>query len=148
MARAEKNDEKSVASHDEDDAALRWDGDDVTPTPTPKPTASAPAAEKPANAPKPGTSSVALVSFGILGGIYLIYTIGWGVGMHHVQTGGGDVLSTISAAVAQGLALGSPALWFLTTLYLTRKRSSLARLLALISGLIVVLPWPFILLGA
>jgi hypothetical protein len=137
-------------TREDNDPALHWDGDEsvtTAPAKAPAVTPTANVTKEPADN-KPGTSSVALVSFGILGGIYLIYTIGWAVGMHHVQTGGGDVLSTISASVAQGLALGSPALWFLTTLYLTRKRSSLARLLALISGLIVVLPWPFILLGA
>jgi hypothetical protein len=139
-------------TRDELDPALRWEGDDapdgaakIPATPVVKDSTPSVAAEP---AAKRGTSSFFLVMYGVLAGIYLIYTIGWLVGMHHVVGSSSSTLAAISAAVAQGLALGSPALWFLTTLYLTRKRSSLSRLLALVSGLIVVLPWPFILLGA
>jgi hypothetical protein len=139
-------------TRDDLDPALRWEGDDAPDAAAKKPAAPVAKEPQPSNAAESvvtrGTSSAFLVMYGVLAGIYLIYTIGWLVGMHHVVGSSSSTLSAISAAVAQGLALGSPALWFLTTLYLTRKRSSLSRLLALVSGLIVVLPWPFILLGA
>jgi hypothetical protein len=134
-----------VEQHD-DDAALHWEGDDAPETPVAA--APAPAKAEQGERAKPAQSSFFLVMYGVLAGIYLIYTVGWLVGMHHVASTGGSALTVISAAVAQGLALASPTLWFLTTLYLTRKRSAVSRLLALIAGLAVVLPWPFILLGA
>jgi hypothetical protein len=134
-----------VEQHD-DDAALHWEGDDAPETPVA--TQATPAKVERVEPAKPAQSSFFLVMYGVLAGIYLIYTVGWLVGMHHVASTGGSALAVIAAAVAQGLALASPTLWFLTALHLTRKRSAVSRLLALISGLIVVLPWPFILLGA
>ena len=70
-------------ARDDDDAALSWDGDE----------ADAPI-ERPARAEvvtdgegerdgdeklAPATSSIQLVTYGILAGVYLLYAVGWGI---------------------------------------------------------------------
>lgn len=138
----------------DDDKALTWDEVSdpthvATPAPVAEPAETEPAA--PAVEPvetKPATSSFLLVSYGILGGAYLLYTVGWILGMRHVSGANADALSQIMSIVLQVLAIAAPALWFGGTLVLTQTRRPIVRLLLLLGGLVVTLPLPFILLGA
>jgi len=150
---------------DVDDEALSW-GDESDPSYAPD----APAAKKDAPverpvpplladptpttgsaaAAKPATTSFLLVSYGILAGGYLIYTLGWLVVVFGPLAGGinADILGQLMFRITQVLAVASPAIWFGASFLLTRGRRPIVRLLALLVGLVVVLPWPFILLGA
>ena len=144
-------------SADVEDEALSW-GDDSDPS-------YAPAAPAPVVAPlvepvetspttdptaKPGTTSFLLVSYGILAGAYLIYTLGWLVVVLGPLAGGinADVLGQLMYRITQVLAVAAPAIWFGAAFVLTRGSRPIVRLLALLLGLVIVLPWPFILLGA
>jgi len=49
--------------------------------------------------------------------------------------------------VGEYLAIASPAIWFLTVLALTRKSKPIVRLLLLVLGVFLLIPWPFVLLG-
>lgn len=102
----------------------------------------APAAED--EAPRP-LGDVALVSLGVIGGIYALWTAGWVVGalrLHQVQ--GGDAMFLASMV----LGIAAPAIWFLTAWVLTRHRASWMRFLALLGGIVVLVPWPFVMVGA
>ena len=140
---------------DPDDEALRWEGD-VEPSfvqaaPTSKPTA--PVVE-PASVVEPvetsasGTSSFLLVTYGILAGAYLIYTIGWIAPIvSDERLPNPDMLGEIMVRFSQVLAIAAPAIWYGASLLLTRGRRPIFRLLALLGGLVVLLPWPYLLLG-
>lgn len=144
---------------DTDDEALRWEGDadpsyvPVTPAST-SPAAPTPAVEPVAAPPvesgqKPATGSFLLVSYGILAGAYLIYTIGWLVPIvTHSRPANPDLLGEFMVRLAQVLAIAAPAIWYGASLLLTRGRRPIIRLLALLGGLVVLLPWPYLLLGA
>jgi len=97
---------------------------------------------------KPATSSFLLVSYGILAGAFVLYTVGWVLGLRSVVFVEVDTLSRILSTTAQALAVLSPALWFGGTFVLTRGAKSLYRLLLLLAGLVATVPLPFILLGA
>jgi hypothetical protein len=89
-------------------------------------------------------SSVALIAFGILAGAYLLYTVGWFVGVQrsvYLQTA---VLDSIALAVRNVLSVAAPALWYGATLWLTRHRAVPVRLLWLLVGAVVLIPWPFV----
>ena len=136
----------------EDDKALTWDGDSdpshvVAPV-TKKPTVgAAPASETPVV--KQGPSSFLLISYGILGGMYLLYTVGWLVTtFNDNREPFDDVVTEVMYQVGEYLAIASPAIWFLTVLALTRRSKPIVRLLALVLGLFLLIPWPFVLLGA
>ncbi len=99
-------------------------------------------------APKPATSSLQLVSYGVLAGAYLIYTIGWVVSIQRlnaVQAASSEVLNAIMFGLGEVLAMASPAIWFGAAFLLTRGRKPIVRLLWILVGLVAVLPWPFVL---
>jgi hypothetical protein len=147
-----------------DEEALNWDGvGDPThapaeaPVATPgakvkKPKDAAPAASEPAKTEpvvSSGPSSLALVSYGILGGMYLLFTAGWLIMVLTDKRAAFEtVLTEVMYQAGEYLAIASPALWFGTALLLTRRRRVLTRILVLLLGLPLVVPWPFILLGA
>ena len=95
-------------------------------------------------APAP-MGSVALVILGILGGVYLLYTVGWITSANRniaVPIGALDILM---AQLREYLSIAAPALWFGTTLLLTRGSKTILRVLWLLLGVIVLLPLPFVL---
>lgn len=135
----------------EDDKALSWDGDDdvTTPSAPRKKTTSVATADSADTTKTASSGSFLLISYGILGGIYLIYTIGWVVGV--VKDNRQELpyfLTELMFQVGEYLAIASPLLWFGTVLVLTRNRKPIVRLLALVVGVFIVIPWPFFLLGA
>jgi len=149
---------------DVDDEALRWDGDSdpsyvpvapkgpVSTGSTADPLEPPPMVEPPPEVEPVETSRTAsflLVTYGILAGAYLIYTIGWLVPiLAHDRPATPDVLGEFMVRLAQVLAIASPAIWYGATFFLTRHRRAIVRLIALLGGLVVLLPWPYLLLGA
>ncbi|MET1051574.1 MAG: hypothetical protein ABWX65_02945 [Mycetocola sp.] len=94
-------------------------------------------------------SSVALVIFGVLAGIYLLYTIGWLIAVQRDATAPTDIVGAAMHTVGLSFAVLAPALWVGATFWLTRASRTLRpRLLALLIGVIVLIPWPFIVGGA
>jgi hypothetical protein len=146
-------------SGDDDDEALTWAGGrdpshyetpEVKPQRPQKPPKSTsksevatPGADDDDELP-PATSAVVLVSLGILGGIYLLYTIGWFVSWRRFLYASSDELELIAFHVQQVLAIVGPPLWFVVTLLLTRERKPQVRLVWLLVGALVLIPWPFV----
>ncbi len=97
---------------------------------------------------KPAIGSLQLVTYGVLAGVYLIYTLGWVVSiqrLNKVQVVSTDALNAVLFGFGEILAMASPALWFAATLTLTRGRKPIVRLLWILVGLVAVIPWPFVL---
>ena len=89
------------------------------------------------------TTSLALVSLGIFGGIYLLYTIGWFIGVARIQNPQADVLSEFMFSLGLWLAVAAPAVWFAVTFWLTRTHPR-ARIGWLLLGVVLLAPLPFI----
>jgi len=148
--------------HDDGDA-LHWDGDD-DPRPVLPPgwhakgkgadrvvTTGGPA-ERPATTDtqtedEPALGSAGLVGVGVLGGVYLLFTIGWVVGGVRLQGVASFLVSPAASVPAVWLAVLAPAIWFATTLWLTRRSRTWLRFLWLAVGAVLLVPWPFALLG-
>lgn len=101
--------------------------------------------------------SAALITLGILGGVYALWTVGWIIGGLRVHGVAGFLVSSNGSAsplwsagnlVAVGLAVLAPAIWFGTVLWLTRKTGAWMRWLLLVVGAVLLVPWPFIMVGA
>lgn len=157
---------------DEDEEALGWGGDD-DPTLAPvKPAGAAGAAAAPtaarrtveeeadeaedllaekelAEAEKETAqlSSAALIAYGVLGGIYLLYTIGWVISFTRVEIADIVTFGTVTDLVARTLAIAASPLWFISSLLLTQKRDIRFTFLWLVIGMLVLVPWPFLLGG-
>lgn len=93
-------------------------------------------------------SNTVLVTLGILAGAYLLFTIGWVIGGLRLQGTAEFLVSPVGYTVAFWLAVAAPAVWFVTVFLLTRASKAWIRVLLLIGGLALLVPWPFILVGA
>jgi hypothetical protein len=91
----------------------------------------------------PPMSAAVLILLGILGGIYLLYTVGWFISWQRFLYASDNQLELTAFHVQQVLAILAPALWFVVALLLTRERKPAARLLWLLLGAIVLIPWSF-----
>ncbi|TBN56053.1 hypothetical protein EYE40_00810 [Glaciihabitans arcticus] len=127
---------------DDDEAAFRWDGDE--PDPVEKAPRGAVAAES-TNAP---TSSFLLVSYGILAGAYLLFTIGWAIAVARSPSPAQTVLDEVMYQFGEFLAIAAAPLWFAAVFVLARGVRPAVRLILLLVGAIVLVPWPFLLGGA
>ncbi len=82
---------------------------------------------------------------GVLGGVYLMYSVGWILGIQLLSLTGPTLLIEIMYQFGEFLAIIASALWFATTLALTRGGRPAARLGWLALGALVLVPWPFLL---
>lgn len=130
-------------SRDPDDDALSW-GDERDPTHVDAP-AEAPRAADPGGAPT--TSSTMLVVYGIFGGAYLLYVLGWILAVQRDTYVQASLFAEIMYQFGEFLAIASPAVWLGAVLLLTRDSRAVTRVLWLLAGLLLVAPWPFILGG-
>lgn len=163
-------------STDRDDDALSWGDDDPTldagptlppgyvavgkgsetiaPNPAPAADAGTPAAGEERRAaetdaaPAAGPSNAALIILGIFGGVYALESIGWIIGGLRLQQYAEFLVAPLAYQVSLWLAVLTPLIWFVTVLLLTRGGRSWVRILLLAAGALLVLPWPFIMVGA
>jgi hypothetical protein len=144
-------------SGDDDDEALTWAGG-RDPSHYETPEAKAPRPSKrvaggrsdvaaapsvAADGQPPATSATVLVSLGILGGIYLLYTVGWFISWQRLVYTDPDVLELAAFRIQQVLAILAAPLWFTFTLLFTRERKPAVRLLWLVVGALLLIPWSF-----
>jgi len=135
-----------MADPDDDlEEGLRWDGDPAD-TAAPR-TAKTRAVEHDDHEPVEQLSSVLLVTYGIVAGVYLLYTVGWVIAATRTSSGSADILVQIMFQLGQFLAIAGAPLWFVTVFTLTRHRKPLVRLVWLVLGLLLFVPLPFILGG-
>ena len=144
-----------MADPEDDDAALAWAGDEkpVAAPPSPvepvsrvEPSSPVELVETPAA--KPQIPAPVLITYGILAGAYLIYTLGWVISVQRYNATiltSPEPLNAFMFGLGEILAILAPALWFAAALVLTRGRKPVVRLLVLLVGLVAVLPWPFVL---
>lgn len=162
-----------AADTPDDEDALRWEGDDE-----PQPVLPAgwvakgrgaervgdavrTAGQTPADAAGDGAQpapvgNAALVGLGMLGGVYLLYTIGWVIGGSRLLGVAGGMMSSDGEApvlwaagntVLVWLAVAAPAIWFGTVHLLTRGRRAWVRWVWLVVGAVVLVPWPMLMGG-
>lgn len=102
------------------------------------------AAEAPTDAP---LGNVALVSLGVLGGIYLLFAVGWFLAGSRLQVWGLLFLDPAGYIAAWILATVAPVAWFVTVLVVARRRAVWQRVLLLVLGMLILVPWPFLSTG-
>jgi hypothetical protein len=88
------------------------------------------------------------VTYGILAGIFLLYTIGWLIAAQRATGAPTDIVGGAMFTVGLWFAVLSPALWVAATFWVTRDAASARiRLIALAVGVLVLVPWPFLVGG-
>jgi hypothetical protein len=126
---------------DPDADALSWGGDT---DPTHVDAADSSPAAAPHPVPAPGTGSLLLVGYGVFAGVYLLYTIGWFASVVRNTLTLAGLIPEIMYQLGEFLAIVAPGLWFGSVLLLTRGRRPLARVLGLLVGMVVLVPWPML----
>jgi hypothetical protein len=101
-----------------------------------------------AGQPRAAMGNAALISLGVIGGVFLLYTLGWIVGGLRLQGTAQFLVSPVIYQVALWLAILAPLVWFGTTFLLTRGSKAWVRFAWLIGGVALLIPWPFIMTGA
>ncbi len=94
------------------------------------------------------TGSALLVVYGVFAGVYLLYVVGWIIGVRRDPFTSPNLFFEVMYQFGEFLAIMSPVLWFGLTLLLTRQRTAVVRLVWLVVGMLVVAPLPFLLSGA
>lgn len=94
-----------------------------------------------------GAGNAALVFYGIIGGVYLLFAAGWIVGGFRLRPRASLLLGDWTYFPWMWLAALAPVLWFAATWALTRGRASWIRIVALIAGAALLVPWPFVMFG-
>jgi hypothetical protein len=150
-------------SPDPDDDALRWEGDDdptlapgwkrvgetarlETTTDAAGGAASPPAVATADPDARGQAGSVELVVLGLLGGVYLLYAIGWLIWASTPPVELGDPVAQFMYGLGRWFAVLAPVLWFAAVLWLAAAHPR-ARLLWLVAGAVLLVPVPFLLRG-
>ena len=89
-------------------------------------------------------SSAALIALGVFAGIYLLYTIGWFLGVGRIENSLIEPVARFMFSLGLGLAVAAPAAWFGATYWLTSGHGN-ARISWLLAGAVLLAPLPFIL---
>ncbi|MFE7845162.1 DNA polymerase III subunit gamma/tau [Microbacterium sp. NPDC057407] len=89
-----------------------------------------------------------LISLGVIGGFSLLYAIGWLIGGLRLQGTAEFLVAPLAYQVSLWLAVLAPLAWFATTLVLTRSSRLWVRFAWLVGGVVLLVPWPFIMVGA
>ena len=89
-----------------------------------------------------------LVTLGILGGVYVLYTIGWIVAGERLRVVARLLVAEWAYQPAFWCALLAPLLWFATTYVATRDSATWVRMSWLVAGVLLLVPWPFVMVGA
>ncbi|WP_157156653.1 MULTISPECIES: hypothetical protein [unclassified Diaminobutyricimonas] len=137
-------------STDPDEEALRWAGDSDLDYPKHAESAaevadggSTDAEEEPAKPANP----LLVVVYGIIGGIYVLYSVAWLITVTADPFSRDNLFAEIMAQFGEFLAIAAPLVWVAVTVLLTRDRSALLRLGWLVGGLILLFPLPYLLGG-
>ena len=103
------------------------------------------AAAEPVEAADAPTSSILLVTYGIVAGVFLLYAIGWFTTVRRSSYIDPSVLGSVMSVLGEILAVAAAPVWFGVVFLLTRQSKPIVRLLWLLLGLVLLVPIPFVL---
>lgn len=95
----------------------------------------------------PALSTALLLVLGVVGGVYLLYTVGWVVGGLRLKPLANLIVTDAMYLPWFLLAVAAPLLWFLVSWVLTRGRAAWIRIGMLLLGVVLLVPWPFVTVG-
>lgn len=93
-------------------------------------------------------STAMLLILGIVGGVYLLYSVGWVVGGLRLKPLANFFVADAMFLPWFVLAVAAPLLWFLASWVLTRGKAGWIRVSVLLLGVVLLVPWPFVTVGA
>lgn len=123
----------------------------VAPVPEPdepaegaSPAADDPGDDDPTSAP---LGNAGLIGIGMVAATFLLFAIGWALAGRQLLGLGIPIPEVTVVAMTIGAAL-APPVWFVAGLVLTRGWRTWQRFLVLILGVVLLVPWPLLSMGA
>ena len=107
----------------------------------------APDAEEAHAGPSAPLGNVGLVGIGMIAMAFILFAVGWLLAGFRLVDLGLPVPQVTIVALTIGAGL-APLVWFVTVMVLTRSWRTWQRFLLLLLGVILLIPWPFLSLGA
>jgi hypothetical protein len=95
----------------------------------------------------PPLGNAALIALGVLGGFSVLFAVGWLIGGLRLQGTAEFLVAPLAYQISLWLAVIAPIVWFATVLVLTRGRRLWVRFAWLVGGIVLLVPWPFIMVG-
>ena len=99
-------------------------------------------------APREPMGNAMLITLGVLGGVYALFAVGWLIGGLRLQGRAQYLVTDVMFQGSLWIAVLAPVLWFGTTFLLTRASHAWVRIVWLAAGVVLLLPWPFVMVGA
>lgn len=106
-----------------------------------------PDAEEAHAGPSAPLGNVGLVGIGMIAMAFILFAVGWLLAGFRLVDLGLPVPEVTIVALTIGAGL-APLVWFVTVLVLTRNWRTWQRFLLLLLGIVLLIPWPFLSLGA
>ena len=147
MATSRDSDPVDPLVDPDDDAAFHWAGDEARGQAGPRLAQAGDEGDvhaEPTDVVVVTSNPVRLVGTGVFAGVFLAYTVGWILSVQAIGSGASDLFGEIMWQFGEFLAIVAAALWFSTTTYLTRERTTRFRFGWLALGVLLLFPWPIV----
>lgn len=89
-----------------------------------------------------------LITLGVIGGFSVLYAVGWLIGGLRLQGTAEFLVAPLAYQISLWLAVVAPLAWFTAVLVLSRGHRLWVRFAWLVGGVVLLVPWPFIMVGA
>nr|BFF11774.1 hypothetical protein GCM10025699_30770 [Microbacterium flavescens] len=89
-----------------------------------------------------------LITLGVIGGFSVLYAVGWLIGGLRLQGTAQFLVSSVAYQISLWLAVLAPVVWFAAVYLLTIGSKTWVRFAWLAAGVVLLVPWPFIMVGA
>ncbi|MCH6229243.1 DNA polymerase III subunit gamma/tau [Microbacterium sp. CFH 31415] len=89
-----------------------------------------------------------LITLGVIGGFSALYAIGWLIGALRLQGTAQFLVAPVAYQISLWLAVLAPLVWFAAVFLLTAASKTWVRFAWLAAGVVLLVPWPFIMVGA
>lgn len=89
-----------------------------------------------------------LITLGVIGGFCALYAVGWLIGALRLQGTAQFLVAPVAYQISLWLAVLAPVVWFATVFLLTVASKTWVRFAWLAAGVVLLVPWPFIMVGA
>ncbi|QEW03444.1 DNA polymerase III subunit gamma/tau [Microbacterium lushaniae] len=89
-----------------------------------------------------------LVGVGMIAAAFILYSVGWLIVSVRLQSVGAIPVPSVSLITITLAAAAAPLIWFAAAYSLTRRSRTWVRFTWLIAGVVLLVPWPFLVTGA
>lgn len=92
--------------------------------------------------------NAALVAIGMIAAAFILFAVGWLIVSLRLQSVDGLPVPQVALIAISLTAAAAPLIWFASVFVLTRGSRTWVRFTWLVAGIVLLVPWPFLVTGA